>query len=287
MQEEREKHAAMHLERHAIALPAPTAWPLGLAFGITLLLGSLVTNWFIGLLGIVVTVASCIGWFREVLPHEHHEEVQVATEHIPILTARPEVAKVRGDETHRASLPLRTYPFVSGLKGGFAGGTVMIVLAEIYSLVVYHSLWYVVNLLGGAGVAVWAHPTEHQLMSFHPLAFGIAVVIHTVASFLVGLLYGALLPIMPKHPIILGGLLAPAAWTGLLHFSLGIVNPYFDTHINWWWFAVCQVGFGLTAGYVVSRLGSYTRLQHAPLSVRLGVETPEHMQGHGPEGGGL
>ena len=43
---------------------------------------------------------------------------------------------------------------------------------------------------------------------------------------LVGLLYGAMLPMWPKRPILLGGIVAPVLWTGLLHCAMGIVNPF-------------------------------------------------------------
>jgi hypothetical protein len=94
----------------------------------------------------------------------------------------------------------------------------------------------------------------------------IAIVIHTSTSFLVGLLYGALLPILPRHPIILGGLPGPALWTGLLYSTLGIINPYFDAHVNWWWFAVSQVGFGLLAGVVVVKYGRVKTNARCPLA---------------------
>ncbi len=279
-------HKEMQMEAELIHMPSGTAWPLGLAMGITLSLASLVTNNIIGMLGLVITFASIIGWFRQVLPHEAHEMVRVVTEVIPIETERRHVTPVEKDETHRAQLPLERYPLTSGLKGGFAGGTAMIILAEIYGILRYHSIWYVVNLLGGAGVAGWQNPTTHQLESFRLSAFLIAIVIHTTASFLVGLLYGALLPIMPNRPVLLGGLIAPALWTGVLHSTLGLVNPYFDSHINWWWFAASQVAFGVVAGLVVKKVGRIKSYQGVPLSVRLGVERPGHMQGHGPQGGG-
>jgi hypothetical protein len=277
----------MHLETDHIALPAPTAWPLALALGAALLLAGLVTNYYISLVGIFVTIAGICGWFREVLPNEQHEEIKVAFEEVPIQAEARRVTKVQMSEEHRAALPLETYPVSSGIKGGFAGGTAMIVLAEIYGLLAYHSIWYVVNLLGGAGVAGWTNPTDAQLRSFHLLPFVIAIIIHTSASFLVGLLYGALLPLMPRHPILLGGVIAPALWTGVLHSILGLVNPFFDDHINWWWFALSQVGFGLVAGWVVARQGRIKRLQGVPLAVRMGLETPGQMHGEGPQGGNL
>jgi hypothetical protein len=281
------EHAGMHDDgRHvenAIQLPAPTQWPLMMAVGLTLTVAGLVTNKMISAMGVVMAVAGAVGWFRQVLPHESHESLPVTEEEIAIEREGRRVTRV--EHMHpvsgRGMMPVATYPISSGIKGGFAGGTVMIVLAEIYGVVRFHSIWYVVNLLGGAGVTGWNTPSEHDLASFHLAAFLIAIVIHTASSFLVGLLYGALLPILPRHPIVLGGLIAPALWTGLLHSTLGLLNPYFDDHINWYWFALSQVGFGLVAGWVVARQGRLKSLQGVPLSVRLGVERPPQQDDEG------
>jgi hypothetical protein len=274
------EHAATHGDPHAanaIHLPAPTQWPLMMAVGLTLIFAGLVTNAMISALGVVMAIAGAVGWFRQVLPHEVHELLPVTDEEIAIEREGRRVTRVQHAHAivGHSMTPVSTYPISSGIKGGFAGGTVMIVLAEIYGVVRFHSIWYVVNLLGGAGVAGWNAPSEHELATFHIAPFLIAIVIHTASSFLVGLLYGALLPIMPRHPIVLGGLLAPALWTGLLHSTLGLLNPYFDDHINWYWFALSQVGFGLVAGWVVAREGRLKSLRDVPLSVRMGVERPE------------
>jgi len=265
-------------EQHAqvpagtVLLPAPTAWPLVLALGLALSFAGLVTSYSITLLGAVFAIAGIIGWTRQVFPVEHHEAVVVVPHSMDLEIDRRRVARIRIDESHRSLFPMQTYTVSSGIRGGFAGGTAMIVLAELYGIVIHHSLWYPVNLLGGAGVAGWLNPSYAELNSFNLRATIIAIVIHTSTSFLVGLLYGALLPILPRHPVILGGLIAPALWTGLLHSSLGLINPFFDAHVNWWWFAVSQVGFGLVAGLVVVKYGHVKRMRGAPLPVRLGLE---------------
>ena len=64
-------------EPEEIEMPAPTAWPFVLAFGFTLMFAGLLTSVSVSVLGAVLTVAGCIGWFREVLPHEHEEVVPV------------------------------------------------------------------------------------------------------------------------------------------------------------------------------------------------------------------
>lgn len=275
-------HGAGEPQVHALHLPSPTAWPLLLALGVTLLVSSLVLSTGIALLGVVLIATSAVGWFREVLPHEKHEDVTVEAEVVQIEPSPGRVSRIEVGETHRAQLPLQTFPISSGIKGGIAGGIAMVIPAELYGIVRYHSIWYVVNLLGGAGVANWTNPTIQQLTHFRMSAFVTANVIQGATTLLVGLLYGALLPVWPRRPMLLGGIVAPVLWTGLLYTVLGIVNPFLQQTIDWWSFAASQVIFGLVAGYTVARLGNLHRLAQVPLPVRLGVESPglEAREGH-------
>jgi hypothetical protein len=256
-----------------IQLPAPTAWPIVLAFGMTLVFAGVVMNGALSLLGGVLAVCGCVGWFRQVLPHEAHEEVAVEVyEEVAVASTRTRVTRIQISEAHRAHLPVETYPVVSGLKGGIAGGIAMIVPALLYGILTHHSIWYPVNLLGGAGVAHWANPTTEDIAAFHLQALIIATIIHAAGSVLVGLLYGAMLPMFPRHPILLGGVVAPLFWTGLLHSSLSLVNPELDARIDWGWFVVSQIAFGLVAGLVVTRQGKIRTGQSMPWVLRMGVE---------------
>ena len=74
--------------------------------------------------------------------------------------------------------------------------------------------------------------------------------------------------------ILLGGLIAPIMWTGLLYTSLGIINPLLNQRINWMWFVASQIGFGITAGLVVVRQERVRVQQFMPLAVRAGIEAP-------------
>jgi hypothetical protein len=261
-----------HAEEGTIRLPAPTAWPIILAFGCMLAAASLVTDFGIGLLGGVLIVAGSIGWFRELLPHEQHEEVPVVDLPVTVASSRALVEHIRLSPEHRAHLPIETYPVTSGIKGGIAGGFAMIVPALIFGLVTQHSIWYPVNLLGGAGVANWRNPSTADIAAFHWQGLVVAIVIHSVTCVLVGLLYGAMLPMLPRHPVLLGGILAPVLWTGILHSFMGIINPALDAHIAWGWFLVSQVFYGVTAGFVVSRQERILTSQSMPFAARLGVE---------------
>jgi hypothetical protein len=271
-------------QTYAIHLPAPTVWPFLFALGLTLVFASLVMNMAIGALGLVLSVIGVVGWFREVLPHEAHEQVEIEEEFVALFTPTEKVARIEVDETHRAQLPLEHFSMWSGIKGGIAGGIAMVIPAEIYGIVRFHSIWYVVNLLGGAGVGNWVNPSVAEMSQFRLSAFITANIIQGAVTLLVGLLYGAMLPMWPKRPILLGGIIAPVIWTGLLYGTLGIVNPFLEQRIDWWSFAASQVIFGLVAGYTVTKLGRIKRLEQVPLSVRLGVETPGlHPEHHGDE----
>lgn len=185
-----------------IHLPSPTGWPLVMAFGVTLGFAGLVTNPVISILGGVFTMAGAVGWFRQVLPQEAHEEVPVLVEAIAIESSRTRVDRFVVPEDNRAHLPLETYPILSGIKGGLAGGIAMIPPALLYGLIAAHSIWYPVNLLGGAGVANWRNPSMADIAAFHWQGLIVATVIHFVTCALVGLLYGAMLPMLPRRPIL-------------------------------------------------------------------------------------
>lgn len=273
------KHAG-ETQHGTIHLPAPTAWPVLMALGVTLIFFSLVTSEWLMWLGIALFVFPAIGWFRAVLPHEAHVDLEVDSRVVEFEPSMEGVAKIEVTETHRAQLPLQTFTFASGIKGGIAGGIAMLIPAELYGIIRFHSIWYVVNLLGGAGVGTWTNPTMYQLTHFKLSAFITANIIQGAVTLLVGTLYGALLPVWPRRPILLGGIIAPVLWTGVLHSALGIVNPFLQQTIDWWSFLAAQVIFGVVAGYTVKKLGRLERLRQLPLPVRLGIESPGLHVGH-------
>jgi hypothetical protein len=259
----------------AVNLPAPTAWPIILAFGITLLFAGLLTSASVSILGAILALAGSIGWFRDVLPHEKEERVRVKDEVTVVSTARREVERLPiAPELPRALLPLETYPVSAGVKGGLAGSVAMAVLACLYGLLKQQSIWYPINLLAATVYAQSLQFGTQSLNAFHLGSFSLAVVIHLTASLLVGLLYGTMLPMFPRRPILLGGVIAPILWTGLLHSILGVINPLLDARIDWPWFIASQFAFGIVAGLVVVRQEQLRTRQFAPFVMRAGIEAP-------------
>lgn len=265
-------------------VPAPTLWPFTLAVGSALLLAGLLTSATVSVLGAIVMVFGAVGWFREVLPHEHEEPVLLRAEEPARVLPPPAVERLEvAPEISRAYLPLRTYPVSAGVKGGLAGGVVMALLAVIYGVFAYHSVWYPINLLAGTLFAPSAMPSTEAMMQFHAAWFGFALLMHATMCVLVGLLYGAMLPMLPRAPILLGGVIGPMVWTGLLYEIIGYVNPLLDQRINWLWFAISQVGFGVAAGLVVTRQNKVLTAENIPLAMRAGIEAPGIMEERGRE----
>jgi len=261
----------------SIEMPAPTVWPIVLAFGFTLVFAGLVTSASLSILGAIFAIAGCVGWFRDVLPHEKHESVAIAERVPAVATSRPQVARVEWitEELHRARLPLEIYPISAGVKGGLAGSVAMAVLAVLYGIVSGHGMWYPINLLSAGFFP--ARATTAQIAAFHWDAVIIASVVHLICSLLVGLLYGAALPMFPRRPIVLGGVIAPILWSGLLHSILEALDPVLNQRIDWIWFVISQIGFGVVAGIVVSRQERIRTWQYLPFAVRAGIEAPEAM----------
>jgi hypothetical protein len=272
-----EQHKSGPEHGETLHLPAPTHWPIMLAFGFTLGVAGLVTTLWVTVVGVALVLAGCIGWFRQVLPHEVHEEVPVVVQPVTITTTRRLVQRLEVGPETRALLPVETYPILSGLKGGIAGGIAMMFPALLYGLIAQHSIWYPVNLLGGAG-AMQHEITTAQIAAFHWSWLLVAIVIHTITCVLVGLLYGAMLPMLPRRPVVLGGVVAPLLWTGLLHSTMGVINPALDSHIQWGWFLVSQVTFGVVAGLVVKREGRIRTTGRVPFFARMGIEAPGLME---------
>jgi hypothetical protein len=262
--------------KDAVEMPAPSSWPMVIAFGITLLGTGLVTHWVISLIGFIITARAAVGWWRQVIPHEAHEFVPVR-----LPAEWPEEVRISGRSVamlqvgvghHRMRIPEQVHPYTAGVWGGIAGGIAMAVLACAYGLVVQHSLWYPVNLLAAMVIPTISQASDEALRSFNGPAFGVAVVAHAIVSILVGVLYAVTLPMFPRRAPLWAGFLAPLFWTGLIAETLNLTNPALQKHVNWIWFIVCQFGFGMVAGFVAAKTQRIDTMQHLPFVERAGFE---------------
>jgi hypothetical protein len=260
-----------------IEVPSPTAWPIVLAFGMTLIFAGLVTAEPVSILGAILAVAGATGWFRDVLPVEKHASLPVVHEDIAIETTRESVERITElPALSRASLPVEIYPISAGVKGGLAGAAAMALLAGAYGLFSGNGIWYPMNLLVAGFFPEMAVQTASQIGAFSLRAFVLAVPVHLMISLMVGLLYGAMLPLASKRPVLLGGFAAPLLWSFLIHGGLAVINPVMNQRIEWLWFVLSQMGFGIVAGVIVARQERISTPQ--PMRVRMGFEAPGLME---------
>lgn len=263
-----------------VDLPKPTGWPILTAFGITLMIAGLVTDLSVSVVGFLTTLVAGAGWFFDIFPHPKHEPVEMAHP-----SQRPAPLKPRermvdylkvGEKGHRVRIPAEVNSYSSGILGGLAGGGVMAVLAIIYGLWKQHSLWYTINLLAAAAMPSMAEANMATLCSFNLTAFIVACVVHLSTSILVGLLYAVLLPMLPRRfEWFWGGIITPLLWTGLIYASIDVINPMLAKLIDWPWFVICQVAFGMVGGYVVFKSERVETMQTWPMAARMGVEAPQ------------
>jgi len=273
----------MRLDEHrsessnAIEVPAPTPWPFVTAFGLALLAAGLVTSLAVSVVGAVVILSGAVGWFRDVLPVSREELVEVAItpEPIPTRSSRRVAHLQPGAEGHRVYIPVRVHPYSAGLFAGLLGGVGMAIIACLYGLIAQGSLWYPVNLLAAAALPSLAEAGPAELNTFHLSGFVVAFFSHGFISLLVGLLYAALLPMMPsRFTAFWGSFLAPVLWTALVASTLRLINPALNAKIEWGWFIASQVAFGLITGFVVAHSKEVETAQSWPLAARAGVEAP-------------
>jgi hypothetical protein len=264
---------------NSIDVPAPTAWPVIAALGITLVFTGLVTHPAVSLVGAAVLLRAATGWWFEVLPEQKEETVLVSAAD----RSGPQVPRSSfavdhletGVGGHRVRIPVEVHPYWTGVFGGLAGAIAMAIVAILFGLIAQGSIWYPINLLA-AGIlpSLGAAPIE-QLREFSLAGLIAGSIIHGTISLFVGLLYAVSLPMFPRGASWRSGLVTPVLWSGLVAATLGVINPTLNERIQWGWFVGSQIAFGLAAGWVVARTAKIATMQSWPLAERAGIEAPK------------
>jgi hypothetical protein len=265
-----------HEHGDGVELPIPTPWPIITALGVTLLLAGLVLTLVISLAGILIGLVGAVGWFLDVFPVPKHELV-------PLVEAdrRPAPVKISprrishlhyGHQSHRVRIPMEVHRNSAGVIGGIAGGIAMAVMAMLYGLFAQHSIWYPINLMAASGIPRLAEANLATLRQFDAQGLIIAILAHGAFSILVGLLYTVLLPMLPaRFEWLFGGILTPLMWTAVLYPAFQLINPALAARVDWPWFVLCQISFGVVGGYVVFKSQKVETMQSWSMADRLGV----------------
>jgi hypothetical protein len=266
-------------DQNSIEMPRPTASPLVLCLGLTLLAAGSILGLAFLVVGALVLITGLGMWVSQLLPGRGHlHEARAELRPMPVASRREGVEQLRpGIPGYRARLPETIHPISAGIKGGIIGGLAMPLPAFLYGLVSHHGIWYPVNLLAGMALPGIGNMTDAQLEQFSLPLLLTGIVIHAMISVVFGLLYGVLLPTLPDIPrargrpgvpgappgaprlppvwssLAWGGLILPILWSSISYSLMGIVNPVLEERVNWPWFIVSQFVFGIVAAMVVGR----------------------------------
>jgi hypothetical protein len=276
-----EHHHHHHGEQEGVELPTPTAWPITAALGITLIALGLVTSIVVSIVGLVVTLSGAVGWFLDVFPSPQHEIVPYADpekQAAPVKVSQSTINHLRmGQGGHRAFYPIRVHRYTSGVLGGLAGGAAMAVVAMIYGIASGHTLWFPVNLMAAAGLPGLMGANIATLDQFHLGALLVALMTHTLVSILVGWLYAVLLPMLPaRFEWFWGGIVTPLLWTAVIVPMFQVVDPDLAKRVDWIWFVLCQITFGVVGGFVVYKSQKVETMQTWSLAARMGIHAMEN-----------
>jgi len=265
---------------YSILVPAPTAWPVITALGITLMLTGLVTHAAVSIVGVAVFLRAAAGWWRDVLPEQKEETVLVSladqsAAQIP-KSSRAVDHLTTGIGGHRVRIPVEVHPYWTGLYGGLAGAVAMAVVAMFFGLIAQRSIWYPINLLAAGILPSLAEAPIEQLREFSKAGLIAGSIMHGTISLLVGLLYAISLPMFPRGASWRSGLVTPVLWSGLVASTLSLINPTLNERIDWSWFVGSQIAFGLAAWWVIARTAKIETMQSWPLVERAGIEAPRN-----------
>jgi hypothetical protein len=258
-----------------ILVPAPTVWPFMVALGLALICAGVVTHIVVSIVGGIVLARAAIGWWFDVLPEQQEEPVLV-TPVAQVSTSSRTVDHLA--RLHRVQIPVEVHPYWTGVWGGLAGGVAMAIVATLFGLLSQGSIWYPINLLAAGVVSSLAASTVEQLRTFSEVGLVAGTLIHGAISIFVGLLYAVTLPMFPRGATWRSGLVTPLLWSGLVASTLGFINPTLNSRIDWRWFVLSQIAFGLTAAHVIARTTKIATLQNAPLVDRLGIDAQDSPQ---------
>ena len=259
-----------------VELPAPTAWPIVLAFGVTLVFAGMVTNAAVSVLGAILAVCGYVGWFRDVLPHEKHG-IRAGCGDPAAREHQPPPGRARRVHAPRPAPGATSARDLSGVGGcerrlGRWGGDGRPGDAVRNG----ERSWHLVS----------DQPVVRRILSRDPdhganrrISTRISLIIASHRSTWSRRCWSACSTAprcrcFPVSPILFGGVIAPILWSGLLHSVLEFINPVMNHRIDWPWFVISQIGFGIVAGIVVSRQERIATWQHLPLAVREGMEVP-------------
>jgi hypothetical protein len=82
------------------------------------------------------------------------------------------------------------------------------------------------------------------------------------------------MPLLPRFHLLFAAILIPLMWSGLTWSSISVINPALSEHINWLWFVISQISFGIVTGWWIIRSEKVSTMQNWHYLERMGIESP-------------
>lgn len=240
-----------------IEMPRPTIWPLVLALGVTLILGGLVINFVFTFLGMLLGIGAAYYWVYQTVPDIGETHQQMTHPRASPVVSQPGTVELMrpGVPGYRMQMPEKIHPYSAGLKGGIYAGIAMTIPALIYGLL-SHSIWFPINLLAGMAMDLTDEAGKvdmNYMVQFHFGLLILATFIHATISIFLGLMYGVILPMLPRRQFFWGVVVAPILWTGMSYGFMGVLNPALQEQVYWPAFFASQFVYGVVVHWVVTR----------------------------------
>ncbi len=152
-----------------------------------------------------------------------------------------------------ARVPEQVYPYTAGLVGGLLGGLAMIPVALAYGAISGTGPWYPVNMIAATVIRAWQNASISQLerFNFGGLVFGL--LIHLIVASVLGLVFGILLPTLPRSPLFWAFIVGPVLWATALYVALPLINPVMAHYVDLASFAIANIVYSLVLGIWVER----------------------------------
>jgi hypothetical protein len=243
----------------SVEMPEPTIAPLVLAVGVGLIGLGVATTLAFSVVGALLLLVGLGTWIARLLPGQGHMHEPLAPPAERAVPVAPRPGTVQGLKPgvagYRFQVPLEVHPISAGIKGGLIGGAVMPIPALAYGIFSGHGIWFPVNLLVGMILPGTEAADVKQLEAFNFWALLFGAVIHVVMSVGIGTMYGVLTPALPGPggPLVWGGIITPLMWTLASFGFMGVINPLLQQYVDWFWFILSQLVYGLVAAAVIVR----------------------------------
>jgi hypothetical protein len=153
----------------------------------------------------------------------------------------------------QSAWPSEIYPYRAGIIGGLIGGLAMAVVGMITGVVIGRGPWYPINLLAATAIRDFQTMTPEQLSEFTLSGLFVASILHFTVSIAIGLIFTALLPMLPGRPLLWSLIAGGVLWVFADIIFLLPLNPVMARLVDVPSFIIAHLVYTIILGLWMSR----------------------------------